>query len=111
MSYNIIALPPFEKELKRLSKKLPSLKSDFITFIDGLSKSPTQGIPLGNDCYKIRFAITSKQKGKRGGARVITCLKIVHSKIYLMAIYDKSERDSISEKELDGLLKLIAESI
>jgi len=111
MSYDIIVLPPFEKELKRLSKKFPSLKSDFIIFIDGLSKNPSQGTPLGNDCYKCRFAIASKQKGKRGGARLITCLKIANSRIYLMAIYDKSERESISEKELDGLLRLIADTL
>ncbi len=43
MNYSIIALPPFEKELKRLSKKFPSLRSDFATFIEELTKNPIQG--------------------------------------------------------------------
>lgn len=111
MSCSIIALPPFERALKRLSKKFPSLKDDFDIFIDELSNNPTQGTPLGKDCYKIKFAITSKQKGKSGGARIITCVKLVKSKIYLMAIYDKSEKDSISEQELDRLLMIIAEAL
>ncbi|MBI4646166.1 MAG: type II toxin-antitoxin system RelE/ParE family toxin [Bacteroidia bacterium] len=111
MSYSIIVLPPFERELKRLSKKHPSLKADYAIFIDDLTKNPLQGTPLGKDCYKIRLAITSKQKGKSGGARIITCLKLSKSKIFLMAIYDKSEKENISENELDKLLKIIAETL
>ena len=73
--------------------------------------SSIQGTPLGKDCYKIKFAITSKQKGKSGGARIITCVKLVKSKIYLMAIYDKSEKENISEQDLDRLLMIIAEAL
>ena len=58
-----------------------------------------------------QFAIASKQKGKSGGARIITCVKLVKSKIYLMAIYDKSEKENISEQELDRLLMIIAETL
>jgi hypothetical protein len=29
-------------------------------------ENPTQGTPLGKDCYKIRMAISSKNKGKNG---------------------------------------------
>lgn len=43
-------------------------------------------------------------KGKRGGGRVITCLRIVQETGYLLAIYDKAERDSVSENELDDML-------
>lgn len=53
------------------------------------------------------MAITSKQKGKSGGARVITCVKIVKEKVVLLSIYDKKEQDSISDKEIDKLLKHI----
>jgi len=111
MTYSIIALPPFERELKRLSKKYPSIKGDFAVFIDQITKNPIQGTPIGKDCYKIRIAITSKQKGKSGGARIITCMKLIKLKIYLLAIYDKSEKENISENELDRLLKIIAETI
>ncbi|OFX30155.1 MAG: hypothetical protein A2X08_09770 [Bacteroidetes bacterium GWA2_32_17] len=109
MNYSIIALPPFERELKRLSKKYPSLKHDYAIFINDLTKNSLQGTPLGKNCYKIRIAITSKQKGKSSGARIITCLKLSKSKIFLMAIYDKSDKENISENELDKLLKIIAE--
>ena len=40
-----------------------------------LIKDPRLGVPLGNDRYKIRLKITSKGKGKSGGARVITLVE------------------------------------
>ena len=49
--------------------------------------------------------ITSKQQGKSGGARVITYVLIDEHKITLLDIYDKSDRNSITEKELQVLIK------
>jgi len=65
------------------------------------------GTPLGKDCFKIRLAIKSKNKGKSGGARVITHLHINAQNIYLLSIYDKADKDSISDKELENLIKSI----
>ena len=107
MSYKVKFIPKFEKELKRLSKKYPSLKSDFSLLLTSLKNDPSQGISLGSDCYKIRLAISSKGKGKSGGARVLTCFKIVHGTVYLLTIFDKSEKENIPDKELSELLKFI----
>ena len=107
MSYEIIAIPNFKREIKKLAKKYPSLKNDFALLLESLQVEPAQGIPLGNNCYKIRMAITSKGKGKSGGSRVITYLKISHSTIYLLSIYDKSDQETISDNELKDLLKEI----
>ena len=52
------------------------------------------------------MAITSKGKGKSGGSRVITGVKIVNQVVYLLTFYDKSEQENISDKELDELLRL-----
>lgn len=105
MSYKVFITPPFEKELKKLSKKYPSLKPDFASLLSSLKEKPTQGQPLGKDCYKIRMAISSKGKGKSGGSRVISCVKVIAESIFLIAIYNKSEKESINDKELDALLK------
>lgn len=72
MNYEVIAVPTFRKQLKKLFKKYHSLKSDIASIIDELEKNPTYGTQLGKNCYKIRIAITSKGKGKSGGARIIT---------------------------------------
>ncbi len=105
MKLSIVYTRSFEKEFKKLASKHLSLKADFKSLLSGLADNPVQGTPLGNDCYKIRLAISSKGKGKSGGARVITCLKIVESRIYLVAIYDKSEKGNISDKELRERIK------
>ncbi len=86
-------------------KKYPSLKTDIAALGKQLQLNPQTGIPLGNDCYKIRVAITSKGKGKSGGARVITYVQIIKQQVLLLAIYDKSEAENISDKEMQGRLK------
>jgi mRNA-degrading endonuclease RelE of RelBE toxin-antitoxin system len=107
MSYKIKAIPKFEKELKRLAKKYPSLKNEYIKLVQNLKEHPDQGVPLGNNCFKIRVAIASKGKGKSGGARVITYLQIVKASVYLLTIFDKSAQENIPDKELEELLKWI----
>ena len=67
----------FLRDLKALSKKYPSLKDDVNDLVKQLKQHPKSGTPIGKDCYKIRLAIKSKRKGKSGGARVITCVKII----------------------------------
>ncbi len=49
--------------------------------------------------------ISSKHQGKSGGARVITYVLINEHKITLLEIYDKSDKDSITDKELQVLIK------
>lgn len=106
MNFNVIVTTGFKKHAKSIGKKHPSLKTDIDELIDLLEQDPLQGEPLGKDCYKVRMAITSKGKGKRAGSRVITCVKVVDHNVYLLSIFDKSDKDSISDKELDTLLKL-----
>lgn len=95
----------FDKSVKKLFKKYPSLIKDLQVLKVQLLENPTAGIALGKDCYKIRMAISSKNTGKSGGARVITYVKIENKLITLLDVYDKSEKESISEKELAALIK------
>jgi mRNA-degrading endonuclease RelE of RelBE toxin-antitoxin system len=107
MKFNILSIPNFDKQFKRLSKKYPTLKEDIRPIIENLKTNPSLGTPLGNDCYKIRISINSKGKGKSGGGRIITFLRVNLNSIYLLSILDKSEFDSISKKELIKLLSKI----
>jgi len=107
MSYNIKTISVFEKQTKRLIKKYPSLKKDLYTLINSLKENPEQGKYLGKNCYKIRLAISSKGKGKSGGARVITNFVITENTVYLLSIYDKAEKENLTDKELQELLNFI----
>jgi mRNA-degrading endonuclease RelE of RelBE toxin-antitoxin system len=107
MNFKIDALPEFEKELKKLSKKYASLKSDYQNLLENLIENPQQGTPLGKNLYKIRMPIASKGQGKSGGARIITNIVIKDETVYLLSIYDKSDKENLTDKELDELLKNI----
>lgn len=109
MSFEIIATNSFERKLKRLAKKYDSLKTDLMDVITQLEDNPRLGIPIGKECYKVRVAISSKGRGKSGGARLITYLRIQNSIVFLMDIYDKSEQTNITAKELQILIDSLAE--
>lgn len=100
-------LPDFSREFKRLAKKYKSLLLDLNDFKASIRQNPSQGVNLGRNLHKVRLAIASKGGGKSGGARVITYVIVSHDKgnVSFVTIYDKSERSSISDKELKALLK------
>ncbi len=105
MSYSILSTQRFSKELKRLIKKFPSLKNEFSALIDKLNTNPESGTFISNNCYKIRLSILSKGKGKRGGARVITHVYLKAKTIYLLTIYDKSEKSDLKPNELVQIIE------
>jgi mRNA-degrading endonuclease RelE of RelBE toxin-antitoxin system len=107
MSFSVKTISVFERQAKRLMKKFPSLKKEIQKLIVELKAKPTQGAPIGNDCYKIRMAVASKGKGKSGGARVITHVVYKKDTLYLLSIYDKSDIENLTDKEILQLIKLI----
>ena len=109
MSYNVKTISVFEKQAKKLVRKYPSLKSELNSLILLLREKPQYGTPLGKDCYKIRLSIASKGKGKSGGSRVITHFIITEETVYLLSIYDKSNKDSLTDKEIKELLSFIVD--
>lgn len=107
MSFEIIATEPFERKLKRLAKKHKSLRADLLKLFSELETNPTIGDLIGKNYFKIRFAIASKGKGKSGGGRIITFVKIIQETVYLIDIYDKSEQETITDKELRLLISFL----
>ncbi|MDR0892809.1 MAG: addiction module toxin RelE [Mediterranea sp.] len=108
MNYKITVTSSFLRELKRLAKRHKSMIEDTRLLGIELQKHPEQGTHLGNNLRKVRMAITSKGKGKRAGARVITYTVIlteIDAEIKLLTIYDKSEKISLSDKEMRQLLE------
>ena len=105
MSYNIIPTPDFKKFFKKLFKKYPSLKNDLAELIEKLEEDYSIGVSLGNNLYKIRLAIESKNKGKSAGARIIYFFVDVDNEIYLIHIFDKSQFENIPKHILIDLLK------
>lgn len=108
MNWRIETTSDFDREVKRLSKKYRSLVSDLRQFQKDIKENPHMGTEIIPKVRKIRIAITSKGKGKSGGARIITYVSLtdtINGIIYLLSIYDKSESSSIREDYLINLIK------
>jgi mRNA-degrading endonuclease RelE of RelBE toxin-antitoxin system len=83
------------------------LKGEILSLTEELERNPTCGVPIGRQCYKIRLAVSSKGKGRAGGARVITYFISDESVVYLLSIYDKSKQVTVTGSELTELLASI----
>ena len=95
----------FAKAVKKLSKRFKNIERDCDIFLDEVSTTDDLGIHLGNGVYKVRIANSNKNSGKSSGYRLISYLKLLDNKLYLMYIYDKSDFDTVSEKEMNTLVK------
>lgn len=105
MSFNVKSISVFERQTKRLIKKFPSLKIEIQELIKELKEEPEKGASIGHKCYKIRISIASKGKGKSGGARIITHVIFKENTVYLLSIYDKSDIENLTDKEILELIK------
>jgi hypothetical protein len=103
--FKIILLPSFEREVGRLAKHYSSLREDIAAVRSLLMANPKTGTSLGGGVYKIRFAIKSKGKGKRGGGRIISLYFERDSELFLLSIFDKSEQADISDARIRALVK------
>ncbi|MBV5349180.1 hypothetical protein JZU61_05970 [bacterium] len=107
----------FKRQAKPLLKKYPSLIRELSQLELDLKENPKMGTHLGNDTYKIRLAIKSKNKGKSGGLRVISHLETdiigvtefdgENITVILISIYNKNETATITDKELKDLINNI----
>ena len=105
MSFDIRYSDTFKRGAKALAKKYPSLKQDLANFVIGLAANPEMGTPLGSNMYKVRMSISSKGRGKSGGARIITCVVYKREQILLAEIYDKADYSTVDEQKILKNLK------
>ena len=105
MKYKVKITASFEKEFKRIAKKHTGIKSDLSKLIDELEVKPTTGADIGQGIYKIRLAISGTNKGKSGGARVITFVVFLNETVYLAGIYLKNEHDTVDSNLIIQRLK------
>ena len=70
--------------------------------------SPEKADNLGAGLYKKRFAIASKGKGKSGSGRAIYVLYQIslEKRAVIVEVFDKSDKENISESRLKELKKL-----
>ena len=108
MSFEVKTTSDFDRSAKSLVKRYRSFKSDLRDLIVSLEENPEQGIELSPGIRKLRMAITSKGRGKAGGARVITFTIVVSEntgRVYLMDLYDKADYSTVDVRTIQKRLK------
>lgn len=114
MMVEIKYLQEFERQAKALRKRYRSFEADYADFLDSIEKNPFQGTSLGEGIYKVRMQITSKGKGKSGGARVLTWAVTQQGDnitVTFLTIYDKSEYSNVSDRYIKSLVKEAKQTI
>ena len=102
MMTRVIAIPEFDKRLKALKKKYPSIRRDIEPMLTQLADGKTPGDRLqgiAHIAYKVRLPNRDAQRGKSGGYRVIYYVYTAES-IYMIQIYFKSDMEDISDAEV-----------
>ena len=109
MPNRVVVQRSFDRPAKRLAKRYASFTVDLRSLIIELESNAKLGVSLGGNVRKIRMAIRSKGKGKSGGARVIAYLYLEKERVHLLTVYDKSERESISDEDIEELVAKIGD--
>ena len=104
MNYKIQTTARFEKDVKRLKKNFPNIKSDVVQFVKDLRLNPNLGISLGDNIFKARIPNSSVPVGKRGGFRVVTYYE-KDDILYLVTIYSKAQIDNILTNKLKQIVQ------
>ena len=105
MNLKLIPTPEFSRSVKKLYKKYKLITKDLYFLEKELITNPKSGIELGSNCFKIRIPNSSIPTGKRGGFRVVYYYKDPNNKIYLLAIFSKTDIENISDRRLSDILK------
>ncbi len=108
MPYDLIFGPAFIRCIKALKKRFPSVKHDVELAIEILLESPAIGtvIPGTSGVRKLRVKNSDLSQGKSGGYRMLYYFEDRQSqRLYLLLLYAKSDRETVSLQEIQALIK------
>ncbi|MDY6216369.1 type II toxin-antitoxin system RelE/ParE family toxin [Actinobacillus porcinus] len=104
MNLTFIELPPFERfRTENLTDE------EYRSFQNELLENPEKGEVIQGlkGLRKIRIADNKRNKGKRGGARVIYYYFQTKSQIFLIMAYGKNEQTDITPEQHKALVTII----
>ncbi|EED4925186.1 TPA: toxin [Salmonella enterica subsp. enterica serovar Napoli] len=102
-----VELPPFERH------RAEYLTDDeFREFQQMLLKNPVCGdvIQHTGGLRKVRFGDARRNKGKRGGIRVIYYWYLEKSHFLLFTLYDKDQKDDLTKVQRDILREMLEQA-
>jgi mRNA-degrading endonuclease RelE of RelBE toxin-antitoxin system len=97
----------FKKDLKKLRKRYDSIEKDIQPLIEQLEAGEIPGDRITENkypVYKVRVRNRDTRRGKSSGYRVIYYMMTPEA-VLLTAIYSKSDRADISNKEVEEIIE------
>ena len=99
MLITIVELPEFQRRAKGLLSE--DERAELITFV---AANPETGVSLGGGIRKFRFARDGG--GKSGGFRVVHLYHAGAGPVFLLTIFTKNEKPSLTKTETATLIAL-----
>jgi mRNA-degrading endonuclease RelE of RelBE toxin-antitoxin system len=102
----VLATPDFQVQLRQLSKRYRSLRTDLQVLLDELQSGNCPGDQVSGTTYtvfKVRIKNSDIQKGKSAGYRVIYQRRD-DTFILLVAIYSKSDESTLAAHEIRAII-------
>lgn len=106
-SFNVLTTDEFLKDAKSIVKVYPGFRKDLQNLIASLESNPATGNHLGNGIYKLRISISGKPAGKSFGARVIYWIFTFRNTVFLLRVYDKSNKGDLTKDEMKNLVEAV----
>ena len=108
MQATFIELPPFSRERENYLAD-----DEYAVLQKALLANPEAGdlIKGAGGLRKLRFADKRRQKGKRGGLRVIYYYWVSGYQFWLFTLYDKDEMADLSSDERKAFAKLLESEV
>lgn len=98
-------------ELRAFSSMVDILLSheEYLALQKDLVKDPELGDILKGSGGARKVRVQVGTKGKSGGARAICYFQSAHAQIWMLAIYLKSEKENISQSDLQKIKMIVTE--
>lgn len=101
----IVVSSLFEKSLKKLAKRFPSIKKIFQECLNDLQSQQNLGEEISGhqNYFKIRYGNPDAKRGKSGGFRIIYLNSAEKFVIILIDIYSKTDQEEVSWDKVKSL--------
>ena len=108
--YEIGPSPPFQAQLRWLTRQYPHAADDVHPCLESLRRDPEQGNAIPGwrrRVWKLRINSSDIRRGKRYGLRLIYLLE--PGLIYPLIVYAKTKKEDVTRAEILRVLRAIGE--
>jgi hypothetical protein len=101
------------KAFRKAAEKAGMSETDIADLIDYLGENPDAGDEMEGTggCRKLRFAVRGNSKGKSGGVRTITLYSGPNLPVFLITVFAKNVKVSLSMAERNALKKMAGDIV